>query len=60
MSNFIPDYKNPLGLAPYVSDSFAILPAVVKGHKASFQRRISQEIKRARYLALMPYCDQHF
>jgi small subunit ribosomal protein S18 len=59
MKDFTPDYKNTSKLAPFVSESFSILPSAVKQTKASLQRRISREIKRARYLSLMPYCDQH-
>lgn len=59
MKDFRPDYKNPSKLAPFISESFAILPAAVKATRSSLQRKIAKEIKRARFLALMPYCDQH-
>ena len=36
-----------------------IMPARITGTKAGYQRQLSTAIKRARFLALMPYTDLH-
>ncbi|VAW57228.1 SSU ribosomal protein S18p @ SSU ribosomal protein S18p, zinc-independent, partial [hydrothermal vent metagenome] len=36
-----------------------IVPARITGTKAKYQRQVTTAIKRARYLALLPYTDQH-
>lgn len=53
------DYKNLSILKEYVMDSGRVAPSRITGAKARDQRRISLEIKRARFLALLPYCDTH-
>ena len=53
------DYKNLDKLRQYISETGKILPGRISGASASQQRRITTEIKRARYLALLPYTDQH-
>ena len=35
------------------------MPARVSGTPAKFQRQLATAIKRARYLSLLPYCDNH-
>ena len=35
------------------------MPARVTGTKARYQRQLTEAIKRARYLALVPYTDLH-
>lgn len=55
-----PDYKALSELNTYVSDNFAILPGSVKSNSRKLQKHITRSIKLARFLALMPYCDQHF
>ena len=53
------DY-NDLGLLKeYVLESGRIIPSRVTGTKARYQRMVAHEIKIARFLALLPYCDQH-
>ncbi len=53
------DYKNLRALKEYIMDSGRIVPSRITGRKARDQRRIAREIKRARFLALLPYCDTH-
>lgn len=53
------DYKDLELLRDYTTETGKIVPARVSGTPARFQRRLSQAIKRARYLSLLPYCDNH-
>ncbi len=57
--NFTPDYKDVSSLRGLVTETGKIVPSRVSGASAKFQRHLSNEIKRARYLALIPYCDRH-
>jgi len=53
------DYKDLNLLKAYVSESGKIVPSRITGTKAKYQRQLSTAIKRARFLALLPYTDQH-
>ncbi len=53
------DYKNLRILKEYIMDSGRIVPSRITGSKARDQRQLAREIKRARFLALLPYCDTH-
>lgn len=53
------DYKDLSGLKNYITESHKIVPARITGVSARFQRQLATAIKQARYLALIPYCDQH-
>ncbi len=53
------DYKDIVTLKNYVSESGKIVPSRISGTNARYQRQLSTAIKRARYLALIPYCDAH-
>ena len=53
------DYKDLNILKQYVGDSGKIVPSRITGTKARYQRQLSTAIKRARYLALLPYTDSH-
>jgi small subunit ribosomal protein S18 len=53
------DYKDLNLLKAYISESGKIVPSRITGTKAKYQRQLSSAIKRARYLALLPYTDQH-
>jgi small subunit ribosomal protein S18 len=53
------DYKDLNLLKAYVSESGKIVPSRITGTKAKYQRQLSTAIKRARYLALLPYTDRH-
>jgi len=54
------DYKDVRLLKEYVMEAGRIVPSRVTGTHARYQRQLSRAIKRARYLALIPYCDTHF
>jgi small subunit ribosomal protein S18 len=53
------DYKNVSRLRRYVSDRGRIEPRRRTGVCAKHQRRLALAIKRARYLALLPYTPDH-
>jgi small subunit ribosomal protein S18 len=53
------DYKDLDVLRAYVSESGKIVPSRITGTKAKYQRQLSTAIKRARFLALLPYTDRH-
>jgi small subunit ribosomal protein S18 len=46
-------------LRDFVSENGKITPARLTGTRAFFQRQLTVSIKRARFLALLPYSDQH-
>lgn len=53
------DYKDLETLKAYVSETGKIVPSRITGTKARYQRELATAIKRARYLALLPYSDSH-
>lgn len=53
------DYKDLNLLKGYVSETGKIVPARITGTSAKYQRQLNTAIKRARYLALLPYTDRH-
>lgn len=53
------DYKDLETLKAYVSETGKIVPSRITGTKAKYQRQLASAIKRARYLALLPYTDSH-
>ncbi len=53
------DYKDVEILKDFIAENGKIIPARITGTKAHFQRQLSAAIKRARFLALMPYTDLH-
>ncbi|HAI70008.1 MAG TPA: 30S ribosomal protein S18 [Gammaproteobacteria bacterium] len=53
------DYKDLNTLRGYVSETGKIVPSRITGTKARYQRQLSKAIKRARFLALLPYSDAH-
>lgn len=53
------DYKDIEILKQYVTESGKIVPSRITGTRAKYQRQLSTAIKRARYIALLPYTDQH-
>ena len=46
-------------LKNYVSESGKIIPSRISGTKTRYQRQLATAVKRARYLALIPYSDAH-
>ena len=53
------DYKDLNLIKEFITETGKILPSRIPGTKAKFQRQISTAVKRARYLALIPYSDNH-
>ncbi len=53
------DYKDLEVLKGYITETGKIVPSRITGTKARYQRQLAKAIKLARYLALLPYCDQH-
>jgi small subunit ribosomal protein S18 len=53
------DYKDLQTLKNYVTETGKIVPSRITGTNAKYQRQLATAIKRARFLALLPYCDSH-
>lgn len=53
------DHKNIEILKDFITESGKIIPARITGTRSRFQRQLSVAIKRARFLALLPYSDNH-
>lgn len=53
------DYKDVDTLKDFIQENGKIMPARLTGTRAHFQRQVDTAIKRARYLALLPYTDLH-
>ncbi len=53
------DYKDIELLKEYITESGKILPSRITGTSARYQRQLASAVKRARYLALLPYSDAH-
>lgn len=53
------DYKDIAILKDFITETGKIVPSRVTGTKSKYQRQLSTAIKRARYIALLPYSDTH-
>ncbi|MGM0422911.1 MAG: 30S ribosomal protein S18 [Pseudomonadota bacterium] len=53
------DYKDVKLLQRYISERGKIVPSRITAVSQKNQRKLSQAIKRARYLALLPYAGNH-
>jgi len=53
------DYKDLNTLKAYVTETGKIVPSRITGTNARYQRQLATAIKRARFLALLPYSDSH-
>ena len=53
------DYTDIALLKDFVQENGKLMPARITGTKARYQRQLSTAVKRARYLALLPYTDLH-
>ncbi len=49
------DYKDANFLLKFVNEQGKILPRRLTGTSTKYQKKVSQAIKRARHLSLMPY-----
>lgn len=54
------DYKDLGTLKQYVTETGKIVPSRITGTKARYQRQLASAVQRARFLALLPYSDNHF
>ncbi len=53
------DYKDDRTLGRFITEQGKILPSRLSGVCARHQRQLSTAVKRARYLALVPYIKGH-
>ena len=53
------DYKDLELRKDFIQENGKIMPARLTGTKAHYQRQLDGAIKRARFLALLPYTDLH-
>ena len=53
------DYKDINTLKANVAENGKIVPSRISGTRARFQRQLATAVKRARFLALLPYSDSH-
>ena len=53
------DYKDLDTLKSYVGETGKITSHFFTGTRNYYQRKLAKAIKRARYMALLPYTDQH-
>ncbi len=53
------DYKDLDTLSEYITETGKIVPSRITGTNAKYQRQLATAIKRARYVALLPFSDAH-
>ncbi len=53
------DYKDVEILKQYIGENGKIVPSRITGTSTKYQRQLATAIKQARYLALVPYTDNH-
>ena len=53
------DYKDLNLLRQNVTETGKIVPSRITGTSAKYQRQLASAVKRARFLALLPYSDAH-
>ncbi|MCG8536493.1 MAG: 30S ribosomal protein S18 [Pseudomonadales bacterium] len=53
------DYKDLDTLKNYITETGKIVPSRITGTSAKYQRQLARAVKRARFLALLPYSDSH-
>ncbi len=53
------DYKDLDTLRDFVQENGKIIPARLTGTRAIYQRQLDTAVKRARFLALLAYTDNH-
>jgi len=49
------DYKDAAFLLKFINEQGKILPRRLTGTSWKFQKKVSQAVKRARHIALLPY-----
>lgn len=53
------DYKDLNMIRSFISETGKIVPSRISGVNPRYQRMLARAIKLGRFLALIPYCDQH-
>ncbi len=53
------DFKNYRFLRKYITETGKIVPSRITGVCKKYQHKLAMEIKYARFLALIPFCDRH-
>lgn len=53
------DYKDVGLLRKFIMENGKIVPSRITGTKANYQRMLTNAIKLARFIALLPYTDRH-
>ncbi len=53
------DYKDVSLLKDFITENGKLIPARITGTKSRYQRQLGTAVKRARFLALLPYTDKH-
>ena len=53
------DYKDVDLLKDFITDNGKIIPSRLTGTKSRYQRQLQVAVKRARFLALLPFTDNH-
>jgi small subunit ribosomal protein S18 len=59
INNLVIDYKDVDALRRFMTDRAKIRPRRQTGLTSKHQRMLARQIKRARYLALLPFTDEH-
>ena len=49
------DYKDEQFLMKFINEQGKLLPRRITGTSTKYQKKVSQAVKRARHLALLPY-----
>jgi small subunit ribosomal protein S18 len=53
------DYKDIGLLKDFITENGKLIPARITGTKSRYQRQLTTAVKRARFLALLPFTDKH-
>ena len=53
------DYKDVDLLKDFITENGKLIPARITGTKSKYQRQLGTAVKRARFLAMLPYTDKH-
>ena len=53
------DYKDVDLLKDFITENGKLIPARITGTKSRYQRQLTTAVKRARFLAVLPYTDKH-
>ena len=53
------DYKDVSLLKDFITENGKLIPARITGTKSRYQRQLTTAVKRARFLALLPFPDKH-